>query len=111
MERIKIGTIQHNSGYFQFSATFIIDLPTKFSILSNKKEIAESYGYSIIEIDGIEYFSYTLSYSFANSSTSKEVKEELEFEFNNSQEKLNNFQLQDYDTLSGDSYDGTIWQI
>lgn len=111
MERIKIGTIQHNSGYFQFSATFIIDLPNKFSILPNKEQIAESYGYSIIEIDGIEYFSYIMSYSFANSSTSESVKSELELEYTNSQDKLNNFVLQDYDTLSGDTYNGNTWQL
>ena len=111
MERIKIGTIQHNSGYFQFSATFIIDLPNKFSVILNKKEIAESYGYSIVQINGVEYFSYTLSYSFANSSTSESVKSELELEYANSQDKLNNFVLQDYDTLSGDTYNGNTWQL
>lgn len=110
MKNIEIQSLTRHTDYFEISVKFILDLPLHFSDLTNKKQIANSYGYDIEKIDDVEYFTYFYSYSYSNDTSAETIKEELIAELNVSKQKLNYFQLQDFDNLIGLSYNGTEWQ-
>ena len=105
MELIKIGTPVRYSGYTTIPYTFYLPIPDKFSELSNKLDIARSYGY---DIDG-GYLTYNSQINVDDKQSDQSIKDNLESMYNQSVINFNNFQLTQSDTIIGLKFDGENW--
>lgn len=111
MKLITITEITRYNGYFTIPYTFIIPIPEKFAEKANKKEIAQSYSgnYDIITIDNQEWFQVLGSINLPDNTSLPEIKTILENAYNVSKNKLNDFQLKEFDDIIGLYYDGENW--
>lgn len=112
MNTITINKLERYNGYISIPYIFILPLPVKFLGKANKREIAWSYSsaYDIVVIDEQEWFQVTGSVNLSDSTSVSEIKATLEVMYNASKSKLSNFQLKEFDDITGLSFDGTEWK-
>lgn len=111
MNRIEIIGINRFDSYIEMNINFILDIPSKFSSIPNIVKILESYfnKYSEVSPNDSTHISVNNVLPFSLDSTRNEIQQLIINKFDDEQIFLNNFELKDYDTLIGSSYDGTNW--
>lgn len=112
MTKIEILTPKRQNGYFVLPVIFTFLMPEKFENIPNKLEIAQSYSsnYGVIVIDDVEYFTLQYSLTFSDNISNESIKTHLEELYEESEVKLQNFQLAPYDELIGCKFNGIKWE-
>jgi hypothetical protein len=112
MKKIEISDITRYNDYFQMTVIFYIEVPSCFDNIIYKDKVAKSYdsNYGVVTIDNVDYFTVNMFLSKPNETSIDDLKTTLTLMYAGSKTKLESFQLKEFDTLIGTSYDGIEWK-